>query len=46
MESTAEFNPTQKWYVEFNFARFSRCLFAMLTLHGNRYYKGIITMFR
>lgn len=30
MESTAEFNPTKIWHVEFSLARLSRCLFRML----------------
>ena len=45
MESTAEFNPTKIWHVEFNLAHLSRCPFFMLVYKKTGSYKLIITLF-
>ena len=44
-ESTAEFNPTKIWYVEFSLAHYSRCLFAMLAHMETGSWKSIIALF-
>lgn len=45
MESTAEFNPTKIWHVEFSLARSSRCLFFMLAHMKTGSCKLIIALF-
>ena len=44
-ESTAEFNPTKIWYVEFSLAHLPRCLFAMLAHMKTGPCKVIVTLF-
>lgn len=45
MESTAEFNPTKIWHVEFSLARSSKCPFFMPAHMKTSFCKLIIALF-